>query len=116
MKIRRAERNDLDLLVTFTAAEARDAEGETKDVKTLADGIKAALADRSIAMYWVLVNEDNQPVGMASALKEWSDWNAGYYCMRKRISFFQNTGSWSKKIKETSLPVPLHSFDMHCFA
>jgi GNAT superfamily N-acetyltransferase len=50
-----------------------------KDMKTLADGIKAALEDRSIAMYWVLVNEDNQPVGSASALKEWSDWNAGYY-------------------------------------
>jgi GNAT superfamily N-acetyltransferase len=50
-----------------------------KYMKTLADGIKAALEDRSIAMYWVLVNEDNQPVGSASALKEWSDWNAGYY-------------------------------------
>ena len=79
MKVRRAELNDLDKLVEFTAAEAREAEGDTKDLKTLADGIKAALEDRSIAMYWVLVNEDNQPVGIASALKEWSDWNAGYY-------------------------------------
>ena len=79
MKVRRAELNDLDKLVEFTAAEAREAEGDTKSMKTLADGIKAALEDRSIAMYWVLVNEDNQPVGSASALKEWSDWNAGYY-------------------------------------
>jgi GNAT superfamily N-acetyltransferase len=69
----------LDRLVEFTAAEAREAEGRTRDTKTLADGIRAALADRSIAMYWMLVNEDNQPVGSASALKEWSDWNAGYY-------------------------------------
>ena len=79
MKVRRAELNDLDKLVEFTAAEAREAEGDTKNMKTLADGIKAALEDGSIAMYWVLVNEDNQPVGSASALKEWSDWNAGYY-------------------------------------
>ncbi len=79
MKVRSAELNDLEKLVEFTAAEAREAEGDTKNMKTLADGIKAALEDRSIAMYWVLVNEDNQPVGIASALKEWSDWNAGYY-------------------------------------
>jgi GNAT superfamily N-acetyltransferase len=50
-----------------------------RSMKTLADGIKAALEDGSIAMYWVLVNEDNQQLGSASALKEWSDWNAGYY-------------------------------------
>jgi ribosomal protein S18 acetylase RimI-like enzyme len=79
LKVRRAELNDLDKLVEFTAAEAREAEGDTKNMKTLADGIKAALEDGSIAMYWVLVNEDNQQLGSASALKEWSDWNAGYY-------------------------------------
>jgi GNAT superfamily N-acetyltransferase len=53
--------------------------GHEKDTKTLRDGIKAALEDRSIAMYWVLVNQNNEPVGSASALKEWSDWSAGYY-------------------------------------
>jgi ribosomal protein S18 acetylase RimI-like enzyme len=79
LKVRRAELNDLDKLVEFSAAEAREAEGDKKNVKTLANGIKAALEDGSIAMYWVLVNEDNQPVGSTSALKEWSDWNAGYY-------------------------------------
>ena len=79
LKVRRAELNDLDELVEFTAAEAREAEGCTKDTKTLVNGIKAALKDRSIAMYWLLINKDNQPVGSASALKEWSDWNAGYY-------------------------------------
>jgi ribosomal protein S18 acetylase RimI-like enzyme len=79
LKVRRAELNDLDKLVEFTAAEAREAEGHEKDTKTLGDGIKAALEDRSIAMYWVLLNQNNEPVGSASALKEWSDWSAGYY-------------------------------------
>ena len=77
LKVRLAELNDLDQLVEFTAAEAREAEGHPKDTKTLMNGIKSALEDRSIAMYWVLMNQYNQPVGSASALKEWSDWNAG---------------------------------------
>jgi ribosomal protein S18 acetylase RimI-like enzyme len=79
LKVRSAELNDLDQLVEFTAAEAREAEGHEKDTKTLKDGIKAALEDCSIAMYWVLMNQNNETVGSASALKEWSDWNAGYY-------------------------------------
>jgi GNAT superfamily N-acetyltransferase len=79
LKVRRAEINDLDQLVEFTAAEAREAEGHEKDTKILRYGIKAALEDRSIAMYWVLMNQNNEPVGSASALKEWSDWSAGYY-------------------------------------
>jgi ribosomal protein S18 acetylase RimI-like enzyme len=79
LKVRRAEINDLDQLVEFTAAEAREAEGHEKDTKILRDGIKAALEDRSIAMYWVLINQNNEQVGSASALKEWSDWSAGYY-------------------------------------
>ena len=79
MKVRRAELNDLDQLVEFTAAEAREAEGHTKETKTLMNGIKTALEEHSIAMYWVLMNQHNEPVGNASALKEWSDWNAGYY-------------------------------------
>ena len=79
MKVRRAEINDLDQLVEFTAAEAREAEGHTKETKTLKIGIKTALEEDSIAMYWVLMNQNNETVGSASALKEWSDWNAGYY-------------------------------------
>jgi len=79
LKVRRAELKDLEHLVEFTAAEARESEGLSKDTETLIDGIKVALENRSIAMYWVLMNQRNEPVGSASALKEWSDWNARYY-------------------------------------
>ena len=51
MKVRRAELNDLDQLVEFTAAEAREAERYTKETKTLKIGIKTALEEDSIAMY-----------------------------------------------------------------
>ena len=79
MRVRRAELNDLDKLIEFTTAEAREAEGDEKDIETLRNGIKTALEEHSIAMYWVLINQHNETVGSASALKEWSDWNAGYY-------------------------------------
>jgi ribosomal protein S18 acetylase RimI-like enzyme len=79
LKVRRAEINDLDQLFEFTAAEAREAEGHAKETITLKIGIKTALEEDSIAMYWVLMDQHNEPVGSASALKEWSDWNAGYY-------------------------------------
>ena len=79
MFIRKAELKDLHYLVEFTAEEAREAEGSIKIPDTLEKGIRKALEDNSIALYWVLVDESNQPVGSVSALKEWSDWNAGYY-------------------------------------
>ena len=79
MKVRRAELKDLEYLVEFTSEEAREAEGSVKIPETLEKGIRAALEDSTIAIYWVLVDEKEAPVGSVSALREWSDWNAGYY-------------------------------------
>ena len=79
LRIRRAEQKDLDALVGFAGEEAMEAEGIEKGPETLSKGIKAALLDTNKAIYWVLVSEEDQPVGNISALKEWSNWNAGYY-------------------------------------
>jgi GNAT superfamily N-acetyltransferase len=79
MLVRKAGLIDLPLLVEFTAEEAREAENSIKIPFTLEKGIKKALEDNKIATYWVLVDESDNPVGSVSALKEWSDWNAGYY-------------------------------------
>ncbi|EPJ48835.1 MAG: acetyltransferase, possible [Osedax symbiont Rs2] len=79
VRIRRADLKDLSYLVTFTAEEAREAEGSIKIPDTLEKGIRKALEDDSVALYWVLVDDQNSPVGSVSAIKEWSDWNAGYY-------------------------------------
>lgn len=79
MLVRKAELKDLSYLVEFTAEEAREAENSIKIPTTLELGIKKALEDNRIATYWVLVDECDNPVGSVSALKEWSDWNAGYY-------------------------------------
>lgn len=79
MKVRKAVLDDLPFLVNFTAEEAKEAEGSIKIPETLEKGIQVALRDPSIATYWVLVDDNNTPVGSVSAVREWSDWNAGYY-------------------------------------
>jgi len=78
-KVRKATIQDLEVLVKFTAAEAREAEKIEKIPSTLKRGIKAAIEDNSKSIYWVIVDENKFPFGNVSALKEWSDWNAGYY-------------------------------------
>lgn len=79
LKIRRAELKDLDKLTGFAYEEAREAEGAEKVPATLRTGIMTALMNKDIALYWVLVDRDDVPVGNVSALREWSNWNAGYY-------------------------------------
>ena len=79
MRVREASSKDLDILVSFIAEEAREAEGLGKDRETLARGIGAALQDTSLARYWLLVDDEDTACGCTSVVKEWSDWNAGYY-------------------------------------
>ncbi|WP_282175646.1 GNAT family N-acetyltransferase [Vibrio nereis] len=79
MEVRKADLSDLPNLIEFTVEEAREAENIAKFPDTLERGISAALNDNSIAIYWVLVDENDCPCGNVSAVKEWSDWNAGYY-------------------------------------
>ena len=79
MNVREAVLGDLPKLVEFTSEEAREAEGSIMAQGNLEKGIRKALEDGSIAMYWVLVNNFGEAIGSISALKEWSDWNAGFY-------------------------------------
>ncbi|NGN96320.1 GNAT family N-acetyltransferase [Grimontia sp. S25] len=77
--VRRASTEDLPTLVKFTAEEAREAEGSSLTPETLRKGIEAALNDTSLAMYWVMFDEKAKVIGSVSAIREWSDWNAGFY-------------------------------------
>lgn len=77
--VRPAALADLRTLVDFTAAEAMDAEAADVPLRTLEQGIRVALEDPTKAQYWVLIDPSEKAVGSMSLLKEWSDWNAGYY-------------------------------------
>jgi GNAT superfamily N-acetyltransferase len=77
--IRRARSADLESLVSFAVVEAKEAEGITKDPERVRQGITTALHDESVAMYWVLEKNNTGVIGSVSIVKEWSDWNSGYY-------------------------------------
>ena len=79
MQVRDAGMGDLDAIVDFIAEEAREAEGRVLDQETLRRGIATALQDDSIARYWLLADETDVACGCTSVVKEWSDWNAGFY-------------------------------------
>ena len=79
LHIRKATSADLKSLVSFAVAEAKEAEGVKKDSEQVRRGITTALNDDSIAMYWVLEKKSTGVIGSVSIVKEWSDWNSGFY-------------------------------------
>jgi len=79
MIVRKAVLKDLPVLFEFTSEEAREAEGGAAAFDNLEAGIRKALEDDSKALYWVLLDDSGTAIGSISALKEWSDWKAGYY-------------------------------------
>jgi GNAT superfamily N-acetyltransferase len=79
VRARKADQRDLESLVAFTLAEAREAEGRTQDHAVVQHAVRAGLEDPSLSTYWVVETEDGAVVGSASVVREWSDWNAGHY-------------------------------------
>jgi len=77
--IRRANLTDLGQLVEFTLSEVKEAEGIVKNREEASEGIRTALEDESVAVYWVIQDSRNELIGNVSVVKEWSNWNAGYY-------------------------------------
>jgi len=88
--VRTAELDDLEILVSFTAAEAEEAESVSKPMPVLRRGVRAGLEDPGLARYWVLQHSDENIIGSVSVVKEWSDWNAGFYWWIQ--SFFVKPG------------------------
>jgi GNAT superfamily N-acetyltransferase len=77
--IRRAERQDMDILVAFTLAEGRDAEGLGLDPTEVERGVRAAFAEPSLATYWVAEAPDGRVVAHTSVVTEWSDFRGRHY-------------------------------------
>jgi ribosomal protein S18 acetylase RimI-like enzyme len=77
--VRRAEGTDLRHLVSFTVAEAREAEGMDLEPSTVRRGVEAGLSDPEIASYWVAESTHGQVVASVSVVREWSDWHALHY-------------------------------------
>ena len=77
--VRPDTRDDLDLLVAFTLAEAREAENIHLSADQVRAGVRTGLDDPTLARYWVLETAEAEAIGNISVVKEWSDWHGAYY-------------------------------------
>jgi ribosomal protein S18 acetylase RimI-like enzyme len=76
--VRPATLADLDVLVRFSAAMARETEGRALDLKRLRKGVRAVLASERHGRY--LVAESGAAVvGQLLLTYEWSDWRNGVF-------------------------------------
>lgn len=73
LTVRRATDDDLDRIVLFNQAMARETEGRDLDRRVLADGVEALLEDPAKGTYWV-AEAGEEVVGQAMVTREWSDW------------------------------------------
>ena len=76
--IRRAKLDDLETLVGFNVAMARETEDKALPVESLSSGVKALLADESLGFYLV-AELGGRPVGQVMITTEWSDWRNAHF-------------------------------------
>jgi GNAT superfamily N-acetyltransferase len=77
--VRRATEEDLNRIVLFNQAMAREAEGRELDRARLEKGVAAVLEDPDPgrAVYF-LAEKDGEAVGQIAVTREWSDWRNAY--------------------------------------
>lgn len=74
--VRRANRGDLDRIVAFNRAMARETEDRELDLETIRAGVSALLDDPGRGRY-LLAEREGTTVGQAMVTYEWSDWRDG---------------------------------------
>jgi ribosomal protein S18 acetylase RimI-like enzyme len=74
--IREADVEDIQRIVLFNQAMARETEGRELDRRTLTKGVEALLKDPARGRYFVAVKGD-EVVGQVMITMEWSDWRNG---------------------------------------
>ena len=75
--VRNATRDDLNTLVKYNAAMAKETEGKTLDLELLSKGVSAVL-DRDNLGFYLMAEVDCRPVGQLMITTEWSDWRNGF--------------------------------------
>ena len=76
LKIRAARRADIDALVEFNAAMARETEHKTLDPEILQPGV-TAIFDEPQRGFYLVAESDGEPIGCLMITYEWSDWRNG---------------------------------------
>ncbi len=82
LRLRRAGPADLEALVDFNAAMARETEGRELDRGRLRAGVRAVLEDPVRGVYWIAEDVTAEPPPILGALMittEWSDWRNAWF-------------------------------------
>ena len=79
IKIRIAERTDIDAIVKFNFALATETESKLLDANIVQNGVEAIFDDNNLGFYLLAVSNEI-PVAQLTITKEWSDWrNANFW-------------------------------------
>src|SRR2546422_605604 len=78
VKVRHAAIGDLDVLVRFNAAIAKETEGRNLDMERLRNGTRAVL-ESSERGYYLVAETESVIVGQLFVTYEWSDWRNGMF-------------------------------------
>jgi len=78
MKIRLAQKSDVDSLVEFNQAMALETEGKRLDPTVLRPGVEAVFQDETKGFY-VVAEENELIVGGLMVTFEWSDWRNSWF-------------------------------------
>jgi len=76
--VRKASHQDLDTVIRFNSALARETEDKVLDPMVLAQGVQKALEDPSLCTYF-MAEANGEPVGQTMITYEWSDWRNGLF-------------------------------------
>jgi ribosomal protein S18 acetylase RimI-like enzyme len=76
--VRPAKPDDLDALVAFNQAMARETEGLVLDEGTLRAGVAALLADPARGR-WFVIESGGELAAALTITTEWSDWRNGFF-------------------------------------
>jgi len=81
IELRDGEPRDLELLVHFNAAMARETEGRELDLQRLRAGVRAVLEERDGAGRgaYRIAERERTPLGCLMVTREWSDWRDGWF-------------------------------------
>lgn len=76
MNLRTSIKSDLNTIVSFNTAMAKETEGKSLADTAIRPGVLALLEDPSKGFY-VLAEENSEIIGQLMVTKEWSDWRNG---------------------------------------
>ncbi len=76
--VRHAAKADLEILVGFNLAMARETEARALNPAVLQSGVAAVLQDEALGFY-LIAEVAGQPVGQLMVTTEWSDWRNAHF-------------------------------------